>query len=72
MTQQAFKKLKQKLPTGWPELIAEKAEVSKSTVYKVLDGKRKNPKVINVAIQMAAEESQKNNEQEKCLNALLK
>lgn len=70
MTQQAFKKLKQKLPPRWPELIAEKAEVSKSTVFKVLDGKRTNPKVLNIAIDMASKESQKNNDQLKRIEAL--
>jgi len=55
-----LQKLKKNLPHGSVEKIAALAKVSKSTVYKVLDGKRDNIKVLNMAIEIALEHSQQN------------
>jgi len=63
-------KLKNSLPHGSVERIAELAEVSKSTVYKVLDGQRVNIKVLNVAIELALKHSQQNKDLQKKLAKL--
>ncbi len=62
MTDKALEKLKMKLPRGYVKKIAIKAEVSESTVRKVLKGDRNNLSVIKVAIDMAKDNSQQIND----------
>lgn len=48
-----LEKLKIMLPRGAVKEIAEKANVSKSTVYKVLNNERINVKVLSIALDFA-------------------
>lgn len=55
MTSNDLKRLKAKLPPDWAEKIAASSGFSADMVRKVLRNDRKNPKVIDAAIQIATE-----------------
>ncbi len=55
MTPDTLKKLKEKLPRGYAKKIANKLNISESTVRKVINGQRNNFNVIVVALELAKE-----------------
>lgn len=59
MTKASLQKLKDILPRGSVKIIAEKSDVSLSTVRKVLSGERRNQKVLEEAIMLAKETQEK-------------
>jgi len=54
-----IKKIKSELPHDSYKLIAAEANVSIETVTKVLNGTRKNIKVIEIAVRIANEEKKR-------------
>jgi len=51
-----LEKLKKELPSGCYDSIAQESDLSVDMVTKVLNGKRNNLKVIEIALKKAAEE----------------
>lgn len=55
-------KLKECLPRGWGEIIAQRAGTSRQTVYDVISGRRNNTKVELEALKLAKESLVENEE----------
>ncbi len=70
MTTDTFKKLKEKLPRGYAKTIANKLDISESTVRKVLNGQRNNLNVIEAAIELAKKALQRQNDMKKEIESL--
>lgn len=70
MTVKYLKNLKKKLPSGSIVRIAEQLGLSTSYVSYVLNGKRLNERVIQLAIDLAKENNKKNEKLIKQINLL--
>ncbi len=72
MTKKEIKTLKKNLPKGWVKTLAAKYNHSEVYIYKVVNGERPNPTVLNEAIKMAVENKQKQEKQAQASKELLK
>ena len=70
MTQNELIKLKEKLPPKGMKTIAERTGYAYETVRLVLSGFRKNEKIIDAAIELAAEFKEKEKQRIAKINAL--
>jgi len=65
-----LEKLKNSLPTGYIDLLAEKCDFSRSYVSQVINGERNNLKIIDAAIDLAKEEKIIREKRQKLINSL--
>lgn len=55
MAKKKLDRLKSKLPAKWGNKIHERTNLSKSYIYKVMDGEKENLEVVRAAIILASE-----------------
>lgn len=69
MTQEEIKNLKKKLPRGWSTTLANMANVSEITVWKVFKGRSTNSAVLDAAVRLIELEQQREAKIKKILEA---
>jgi hypothetical protein len=70
MDKKDLDKLKEKLPKGWSGKIAKEIGKSPDWVIKVMNNLRNDPKVIDLAIELAEQKKLADDRRKKQINAL--
>lgn len=65
-----LKKLRDSLPSNYAELLENKTEFSKSTIYSVMNGVRNNSVIIDAAIDLARDTKEKLESQKEAIENL--